>query len=276
MLAIEKQEKKVALERLEAIQIYYRSRLANNDIDNVDNPPIPAIKDQEIHVELEAYEAMNSAIKNFQIDYHTLKDSITLAFNDENGKQIHTMSPHEFVRKLYNSSQKISKSEANYLSHKFYDGNGVRISHFLNFFEDDFSATPLIPVKLKELKEDKGDAKSDDKSDEFGNNNHADNEQSEKDNEQYNKNSDQTQQIEQQIEDHNDDDSKDVTTTATAAATASNAAIINNDDNIKLDVKADDSIKVDVKADDNIKLDVKADDNTVPPPKPQKRSSTSE
>lgn len=257
MLALEKQEKKVALERLEAIQIYYRSRLANNDIDNNNPPPIPTIKDQEIHIELEAYETMNSAIKNFKIDYHTLKDSIILAFNDENGKQIHSMSPHEFVRKLYNSSQKISKSEANYLSHKFYDGFGVRISHFLNFFEDDKSI-PLIHVKLKELKElksdDKNDDKIDDKSDEFENNNHVDNEESEKD-------SDQIQQIEQRIEDHNnnDDDSKDATTTTAAAASIT--TIINIDDNIKLDVKADDSIKLDVKA--------------VPPPKPQKRSSTS-
>jgi hypothetical protein len=265
MLALEKQEKKVALERLEVIQIYYRSRLANNDIDNVDNPPIPTIKDQEIHVELEAYETMNSAIKNFKIDYHTLKDSIILAFNDENGKQIHTMSSHEFVRKLYNSSQKISKSEANYLSHKFYDGNGVRISHFLNFFEDeDDKSIPLIPVKLEELNEDKSDDKSDDKSEEFENNNHVDNEESEKDNDYSNKNSNQTQQIEQRIEDHNNnhDDSKDAITTTTTAATASVTTIINIEDNMKLDVKADDNIKLDVKA--------------VPPPKPQKRLSTSE
>jgi hypothetical protein len=134
MLAIEKREKEVALERLEALQIYYRSKIASSSYN--DTPPIPTIRDPEIHVELEVYETMSSAISNFRIDYRTLRDEIHLAFTDDKGKLFHTMQPHEFVRKLYNISEKVSKKETELLTQKFFDGVAVSIDDFINFFND--------------------------------------------------------------------------------------------------------------------------------------------
>lgn len=129
MLAIEKREKEVAIERLEVLQIYYRSKLAsNNASSDTDTPPIPIISNSEINIE--GYEIMSSAISNLRIDYRNLREDIQFAFAG-----LHTVQPHEFVRKLYNCSQNISKKEAEYLAQKFFDGVGVSFDDFINFFE---------------------------------------------------------------------------------------------------------------------------------------------
>jgi hypothetical protein len=67
-------------------------------------------------------------------EFSRSRDDIVQSFADEEGKIVPALSRDEFMRQLYASTEKLSKTDIQIVSLRFFDGLSVSIPEFIDFF----------------------------------------------------------------------------------------------------------------------------------------------
>ena len=132
MLAIEEKRQQTISKRLDTLKLALLKQGVTSKTMSQYSPTGTADDSQPIF--LPSTLDLSGAISRMYQEMHACPEDILHSFANSEGKIVSALSRDDFMRYLYNSTDKLTKPDVQILSLRFFDGETVCVPEFIDFF----------------------------------------------------------------------------------------------------------------------------------------------